>query len=76
MVTKTEARPYSFETRLAECGARRGDAGLKAVMQNVDVVAVTCIGIPIIGQNVIRTTLIVNRCMRSSNEIVYGPESR
>jgi superfamily I DNA and/or RNA helicase len=37
-------KPYSFDVRLAECGAKRGDKGLKAVMSKVDVVAATCIG--------------------------------
>merc|ERR1719247_1600417 len=36
--------PYSLETRLQECGQRRGDKGLKAVLDSVDVVAATCIG--------------------------------
>jgi len=36
--------PYSLETRLAECGARRGEKGLNIVMQTIDVVAATCIG--------------------------------
>ena len=36
--------PYSLETRLRECGEKRGKKGLKAVMQSIDVVAATCIG--------------------------------
>lgn len=37
-------RPYSFESRLAECGRQRGGAGLRHVMENIDVVCATCIG--------------------------------
>jgi len=36
--------PYSLESRLAEVGMKRGEKGVKAVLQNVDVVAATCIG--------------------------------
>ena len=36
--------PYSLETRLQECGLRRGDKGMKAVFENVDVICATCIG--------------------------------
>lgn len=36
--------PYSLETRLEECGMRRGDKGMKAVLENIDVVCATCIG--------------------------------
>ncbi|CAE7330368.1 Upf1 [Symbiodinium natans] len=37
-------RPYSFETRLRECGKQRGDAGMRHVMETIDVVCATCIG--------------------------------
>ena len=36
--------PYSLETRLEEAGMRRGDKGMKAVLENIDVVCATCIG--------------------------------
>eukprot|EP00930_Biecheleria_cincta_P039257 TRINITY_DN27000_c0_g1_i1.p1 TRINITY_DN27000_c0_g1~~TRINITY_DN27000_c0_g1_i1.p1 ORF type:complete len:1619 (-),score=376.47 TRINITY_DN27000_c0_g1_i1:52-4908(-) len=36
--------PYSLESRLAECGMSRGESGLKAIMQQVDVVCATSIG--------------------------------
>ncbi|CAE7941203.1 asd [Symbiodinium necroappetens] len=29
-------RPYSFETRLRECGKQRGDAGMRHVMETID----------------------------------------
>ncbi|CAJ1351779.1 unnamed protein product [Effrenium voratum] len=37
-------RPYSFESRLRECGRSRGDAGLRHVLETIDVVCATCIG--------------------------------
>lgn len=37
-------KPYSLEARLAEVGAKRGDKGLKLVMDTIDVVCATCIG--------------------------------
>eukprot|EP00928_Gymnodinium_smaydae_P000358 TRINITY_DN10139_c0_g4_i1.p1 TRINITY_DN10139_c0_g4~~TRINITY_DN10139_c0_g4_i1.p1 ORF type:complete len:1641 (-),score=443.97 TRINITY_DN10139_c0_g4_i1:4-4422(-) len=36
--------PYSLEARLAESGAKRTERGLRTVLENVDVVAATCIG--------------------------------
>ncbi|CAJ1441821.1 unnamed protein product [Effrenium voratum] len=36
--------PYSLETRLGEIGMRRGEKGMKAVFETVDVVCATCIG--------------------------------
>ncbi|CAK0848491.1 unnamed protein product [Prorocentrum cordatum] len=38
-------KPYSLETRLAECGERRGNKGMAAVLSRMDVVAATCIGV-------------------------------
>ncbi|CAE8589524.1 unnamed protein product, partial [Polarella glacialis] len=40
----SQDKPYSLETRLRECGAQRGEAGLRKVMQVTDVVCATCIG--------------------------------
>lgn len=37
-------KPYSLEARLSECGVKRGEKGLFAVMQRIDVVCATCIG--------------------------------
>eukprot|EP00971_Amphidinium_carterae_P144445 2862479-Amphidinium_carterae.1 len=36
--------PYSLDARLKEMGHRRGERGMKAVLESVDVVAATCIG--------------------------------